>query len=314
MMIDLPSIKTGEDFDKHFQSEIWRKVAKEICNRHQITFIQLERLSSSDHVVFAVDDSLILKIYRPFRNCYNREKSAIELIGNKVDIEIPEIVRTGEIYDLNYLVMTRLSGDHMTREDWLSFSEQEQISFAGKLASSLKQIHALDSSSCDSDWAEFVEDRAETFIERQISHGVNSKIVDALPRFMEENLKLLPTEYPTVFMHSDVHFGNLLVSKSNDEWEISGLFDFADSRCGFHEYDFLAVGVLIMQGQAKIQREFFKAYGYAENELDESFRKRLMMLTMLYETADLRRYAERLKPEAVDFTLDKLEKAIWSFA
>jgi hypothetical protein len=92
-----------------------------------------------------------------------------------------------------------------------------------------------------------------------------------------------------------------------------GLFDFADSRRGFHEYDFLAVGVLMIQGQAEVQREFFKSYGYAENLLDESFRRRLMMLTMLYETSDLRRYALRLKPEAVDFSLEELERAIWSF-
>lgn len=38
------------------------------------------------------------------------------------------------------------------------------------------------------------------------------------------------------------------------------------------------------------------------------------MLAMLRETADLRRCALRLKPEAVDFTLDELEKGIWSFA
>ena len=115
-------------------------------------------------------------------------------------------------------------------------------------------------------------------------------------------------------MHGDVHFGNLRLLRSGGEWQVSGLFDFADSRPGFHEYEFLAVGLLMMQGQREVQREFFKAYGYAENELDETMRKRLMMLTMLYETADLRRYAMRLKPEAVDFTLDELEREIWTFA
>jgi len=313
-MIDLPTFTTSKDFDKHFQNGVWREIAVEICKRHQLAFVELERLSSSDHIVFAVDESLILKIFRPFRDCYSREKSAIERIGGKVEIEIPEIIETGEICSLNYLVTTRLAGEQVTRKDWLSLTEREQISFAAKLASSLKQIHKLDTSSYKSDWTEFIEERAATFVERQISHGVNPKIIDALPRYMEENLKLVPTECPTVFMHSDVHFGNLLVSKSNGEWEISGLFDFADSRRGFYEYDFLAVGVLIMQGQAKIQREFFKAYGYPRKELDDTLRRRLMMLTMLYETADLRRYAERLKPEAVDFTLDELEEAIWSFA
>ncbi|MDQ3748146.1 MAG: hypothetical protein M3367_03890, partial [Acidobacteriota bacterium] len=57
-----------------------------------------------------------------------------------------------------------------------------------------------------------------------------------------------------------------------------------------------------------------KAYGYAENELDESLRKRLMLMTVLYECSDLQRYALRLKPEAVNFSLEELERAIWSFA
>ena len=131
--------------------------------------------------------------------------------------------------------------------------------------------------------------------------------------FIEKNLKLVTMNSEPVFMHSHIHFGNLRVKNRNGDLEIAGLFDFADSRRGFYEYDFLAVGLLIMQGQREIQREFFKSYGYAEKDLDKTMRKRLMMLTMLYETSDLRRYAMRLKPEAVDFSLEKLEKEIWNF-
>jgi hypothetical protein len=104
------------------------------------------------------------------------------------------------------------------------------------------------------------------------------------------------------------------LEKSNGKWQISGLFDFADSLCGFHEFDFVAIGVLMIQGQKEIQREFFRAYGYANVDLDDCFRKRLMLMTVLYECSDLRKYALRLKPEAVNFSLADLEKAIWSFA
>jgi Ser/Thr protein kinase RdoA (MazF antagonist) len=211
-------------------------------------------------------------------------------------------------------LITQISGVAMTRADWLKLSENEQIPFVEKLANGLKQIHSLSADPFENNWAQFVENRAATFIERQIAHGVNQKVLDALPKFIEENLKLVPKNPPFVFMHADVHFGNLrLLKDSKNEWQIAGLFDFADSRTGFHEYEFLAVGVLMIQGQGKLQREFFKSYGYAEKDLDEQLRKRLMMLTMLYETADLRRYALRLKPEAVDFSLDELEKGIWSF-
>jgi hypothetical protein len=38
-----------------------------------------------------------------------------------------------------------------------------------------------------------------------------------------------------------------------------------------------------------------------------------MLLTILYECSDLRKYALRLRPEAVNFTLEELERAIWNF-
>ncbi len=311
--MNLPKIKNEEDFDAHFQSEIWREIANQICLRHQIYFKELKRANSSDHIVFLLDDKLVLKIFRPFRNCFEREKKALEFVAQKISFRVPGIIQIDEIEQFNYIITDQISGEIMTRQEWLLLSEKEQIYFISKLAHGLKEIHQLNADSFPNNWADFVKNRAETFIERQIAHGVNQAIIEVLPKFIEEHLPLVPINSVTVFMHSDIHFGNLRVLRSNNSWQITGLFDFADSRRGFHEYDFLAVGVLMIQGQGKLQREFFRAYGYAENELDETMRKRLMMLTMLYETADLRRYAMRLKPEAVDFSLDELEKGIWSF-
>ncbi len=309
-----PVIESKEDFNEHFQNSIWNEIAREICRRHHISYEELTRFVSSDHVVFLIDDSFVLKIYRPFRRCFERETKALEFVGGKTDFKTPGIIHTGEIEGFDYILMTQLSGESFTRADWLALSLKEQLEFISKLGVGLKQIHELNAETFDCDWTEFVNDRAETFVERQIAHGVNSKIIESLPAYLDANLKLVPKDSSAVFLHGDVHFGNLRLQKSNGEWQISGVFDFADSRCGFHEYDFLAVGVLMIQGQAEVQREFFKSYGYAENRLNESFRRRMMMLTMLYETSDLRRYALRLAPEAVNFSLEELEKAIWSFA
>ncbi len=313
-MLEFPIVKNKEEFDEHFQDRIWLDAAKQICRRHRISFTRLKRSENGEHVVFLIDDSFVIKIYRPFRRCFEREEKALEFVGGRTNFKIPEIVQIGEIENFNYILMTQLSGAAMTRAVWLTLPRNEQLAFVSELAVGLKTIHSLNADSFDCDWYEFVEDRANTFVERQIAHGVNPQVIESLPAFIETNLKLLPKNCPTVFLHGDVHFGNLRLQKSNANWQISGLFDFADSRRGFHEYDFLAVGILMIQGQAEIQREFFKSYGYQENQLDESFRKRMMLLTMLYETSDLRRYALRLKPEAVNFSLEELEKAIWSFA
>lgn len=311
--MNFPQIQTKEDFEANFQSEIWLDAAEEICRKHRIAFDEIKRAGGSEHIVFLIDKKFVLKIYKPFRNCFERETNALEFVGGKTDFIIPEVIHTGEFENFRYVLMTQISGDSMTRADWLKIPEKVQLKFISKLALGLKQIHALSAETFTNDWAEFVKNRAETFIERQIAHGVNERVLDALPKFIEENLRSIPTDSKTVFMHADVHFGNLRVSNSNGKLQIAGLFDFADSRRGFHEYEFLAVGVLMIQGQSVLQREFFKSYGYSESDLDEKMRARLMMLTMLYETADLRRYAIRLKPEAVDYSLDELEKGIWNF-
>ncbi len=308
-----PIIKTKQEFDEHFRSDVWLDSARQICLRHNISFNRLKRSEHGEHIVFLVDDSFVIKIYRPFRKGFEREKAALEFAGGKTSLKIPEIFAVGEFESFNYLITEQLAGDLMTRQVWLTLPKNEQIAFVRKLAIGLNELHSRNADSFDDDWHKFVETQANITIERQIASGVNAQCIESLPAFLETNLKLLPENCPKVFLHGDVHFGNLRLQKSNGNWQISGLFDFADSRRGFHEYDFLAVGLLMIQGQADIQREFFKGYGYADGELDESFRRRLMLLTILYECSDLRRYALRLKPEAVDFSLKELERAIWSF-
>lgn len=300
------------DFEEGFQSSEWARVAKSILDNLGFSFHELRRAGGTDHVVFFVGDGHVLKIYRPERNCFERERIALTFAAGRSRFTTPEIVFSGSLDGLDYLLMTRIRGDEMSRPDFYCLDPKVQISIITELATGLTKLHEHPPTGFEIDWSEFVEERAGSFIERQIGHGVNAKIIDQLPRYIDESLSLIPRE-PSVFMHGDVHFGNLRFEQEGGLLSVSGLFDFADSRVGWHEYDILAIGVLILQGERELQREFFRAYGYADSEMNEEMRRRLMMLTMLYETSDLRRYAMRLRPDAVDLDLYELEKAIWAF-
>lgn len=309
----IPLMPTEPEFDAHHQSAFWTEIAKEICRRNRISYENLSRPGGTEHIVFQIDDRLILKIFSPFRRGFEREKSSLEFAAGKTSLKTPEIVAAGEFENYKYLVMTLIPGVLMTREIWLTLPEKEQIAVLTELATGLKELHSHNADSFGFDWHKFIENQLKVAVERQIAAKVNPEWIEKLPGFIETNLKLLPEDSRKVFLHGDVHFGNLHLQKTNGKWQIAGLFDFADSLCGFYEFDFLAVTVLMIQGQGNVQREFFRAYGYAENELDESLRKRLMLMTVLYECSDLSRYALRLKPEAVNFSLEELERAIWNF-
>jgi hygromycin-B 7''-O-kinase len=310
----IPDIGSAAEFDREFANPEWTGSALEICRLTGLDCGRAERAGGSEHVVVLVDDGLAIKVYRPGRDCFRREIDCLSAFAGQSPFPIPEVVATGNFRGLDYLVMTRVAGEPMTRAEWLQLPVRDQSRVVAELGAGLRSLHEAVPRPAAGDWAEFVAERAATLVERQIRAGVNSAVIDALPRFIETNLPLVPVAGPLTAMHADVHFGNLRLTRNGGRWRISGLIDFADSRTGFHEYEFLAVGVLMIQGQGGLQREFFRAYGYRDDELDEEMRRRLMMLTALYETADLRRYAMRLAPEAVDWPLERLERSIWSFA
>jgi hygromycin-B 7''-O-kinase len=277
----------------------------------------LRRSRHGENIIFFVDRRFVIKIFAPFRQSYLREKAALEFANGKLSIETPATLHAGEIEGWSYLVMTQLAGS-LAREVWSEVGERERTEIVSRLGDALKNLHGhpppLSDSSLNRDWRGFIGRQAQTCVERQRACGANPEWLESLPAYVAARLSLLPAGPRPVLLHGDVHLGNLLLAKGNGGWRISGLFDFGDSLCGFHEYEFVAPGVLMTQGSSQLQRAFLLAYGYKESDLDLSLRARLMLLTVLYECSDLRKYAMRLTPEAVNFTLNELEAAIWTFA
>lgn len=316
MTLILPKINGDKDCVRYVHhSDVWNRAASIICSRHHLSYTTLRRCAQGENVIFFVDDSYVVKIYMPFRDNYQRELAGLEFADSKLSIPIPQIAVTGEIEGYNYVVMTQLSGIQM-RDVWSSLKENEQLEIISHLALAMRSLHSHAApleTALNRDWTGFLERQVQTAIERQRACGANPEWLESLPGYLDSISKLLPLGLRQVMLHGDIHPANVLLIQKNGRWQISGLFDFGDSLCGFHEYEFVAPGVLMVQGKRELQREMLLAYGYKETELDLNLRSRLMLLTILYECGDLNKYALRLKPEAVNFTLAELESAIWTF-
>jgi len=301
------------DFDKFFRDDLWIAVARHIFSEHGRSSEGLKRIPHGENVVFLTADALVLKIYTPQRNGFKRERAGLEFAAGKMAIKIPHIIEEGEIEGFYYLITTQLKGELLTRQEWLKLEQDQQLRVVTQLAKGLKDLHSYDAGDVGFDWKEFIKIQRHYAVDRQVQAGASREWIESLPRYIEDNLHLLPELERPAFLHGDVHFANMKVMHVDGEWQIAGLFDFADSLAGFYEYDFLAPGVLMIQGQGELQREFFRAYGYSDADINEELRRRLMLLTVLYECSNLRKYALRLRHEAVDYTLDELEQAIWNF-
>jgi hygromycin-B 7''-O-kinase len=288
-------IPTHAEFEHRFHDNVWRDIAFAICSENKIAHSTLARAEHGENIVFFIDDALILKIYRPDKLGFQRERLGLEFIQQKTSIPVPQIVATGKFSGFNYLIINRLAGRLMRRDEWLKVEKSQQIRMLEQLARGLTELHSLDAARLPFNWESFLADQLETVIERQRKAGGNPEWLTTLPKYLDKHLQLLPRKLSSpTFMHGDVHFGNLRVAESGSRPHFTGMFDLADSLTGFHEYEFVAIGVLMIQGQGELQREFFRAYGYSDFEMNEEMRLRLMLLTILYEHSSLRRYAERL--------------------
>lgn len=311
------SLPATADYESRFNDPVWARAAAAICDRHGLQSSGLRRSEQGENIIFFAGQRFVIKIYGPHRDNYRREKAALEFCGGSLGVETPALLHEGEIEGWPYVVMTRLKG-RLAREVWHGIDVRGRLDISSRLGHMLKELHGrsapLSQPALNRDWPGFVERQARAAVARQRSCGANPEWLESLPAYIESNLKLLPQRQEPALLHGDVHLGNLLLEERRGRWEVTGLFDFGDSLCGFHEYDFVAPGVLMLQGRRDLQRAMLLAYGYGEAELDEKLRARLMLLTVLYECSDLRKYATRLDPEAVRLTLAELESAIWKFA
>jgi hygromycin-B 7''-O-kinase len=316
MSLKLPVLSDPSEYHLHFHDDVWAQAAASICARHKISFERLQRSVQGENIIFFVDDRFVVKIFGPFRENYLRETAALEFAQGKLSINTPVLMHTGEIEGWSYLVMTQLGG-HASREVWASVEWHDRLEIVTHLGVAMRELHSHDAplgTALDRDWSGFIEAQARHSVERQRTCGANPEWLESLPDYIATRLPLLAANHRPVFLHGDIHAGNLLLKRVNGRWRIEGLIDFGDSMCGFHEYEIVAPGVLMVQGDGELQRAVLSAYGYTEAELDLDLRARMMLLTVLYECSDLRKYALRLAPEAVNLTLDELERAIWKFA
>jgi hygromycin-B 7''-O-kinase len=317
MSLRLPLLADFADYERRFNDDVWQQAAAVICARHRLSYESLRRSPLGENIIFFVDDRRVIKIFAPARGQHLREAAALEFAHGKLDIETPEVIHAGELEGWPYLLMTHLAGVPM-REVWPEIETRERLPLVSRLGCALRALHShvapLAEAALNRDWSAFIKQQASASVERQRGCGANPQWLEALPSFIAARMELLPTGFRPVMLHGDVHPGNVLLKETNGRWQVAGLFDFGDSFCGFREYEFVAPGVLMVQGSGELQREMLLAYGYAESELDVNLRARLMLLTILYECSDLRKYALRLAPAAVHLKLEELEAAIWRFA
>src|SRR4028118_87790 len=213
--LTLPAVSDAADYRRQFNSDAWRQAAAIICARHGITHARLKRSAQGENIIFLVDETYVVKIFAPCRENYLRESAALRFAQGKLSIRTPELIHTGEIEGWSYLVMTQLAG-RASREVWAETGRRDRLEIISRLGVALSELHAHAAplqTALDRDWRDFIRRQARSSVERQRSCGASQAWLESLPAYIAARLPLLETDREQVFLHGDIHAGNLLLAE-----------------------------------------------------------------------------------------------------
>jgi hygromycin-B 7''-O-kinase len=152
------------------------------------------------------------------------------------------------------------------------------------------------------DWGVRGRQRAQC-VGEQRALGLPAAWADQIPGFLDA--VVLRSGTP-VLLHTEVMREHLLVTEGpGGAWELSGLIDFEPAMRGEREYEFVAVGVFVAEGDARFLARTLTANGYHHDQLGPDLRRRLLAWGILHRYSNLRWWMQRL-PEPTQLTLDAL--------
>ena len=268
----LPSIRI-ESWDHwtrvYNDASVWQGLIDAICVREGIGYRQLHPASANTNAVFLLDRAFALKIYSPFWDEFDFERTLLDALQSQGEIPTPEIAGYGHIADAGgvswaYLI-TRYCPARPYSEMRHELTDEDALSFAAQLGRMLRALHALDpsqfaSAATERVWTDVVAERRRAAIDELIQAGVlATTIVSALESLLDQAIETDRRE-SRVVVHGDLGPDHVLCTPTGNGWEIEALIDFGDAKIGQREYEWMPLWLGFCERDANLARELLNAY------------------------------------------------------
>lgn len=305
---------TLEEFEALFKNQdFWYGKITELLKEEKVDFKNLNRFSFGSNLVYSIDGKFVLKLFPSFYGDeYQRELTVLKNLKLKT-VDTPSIYSIGSFEGWNFIIMTELKGVLLI-DLWDTLSDNEKLLLAVDLGRLIKEVHSISPAAfgdINVNWNEFIANQKKNLTKHHTEYQLPKELMDQLsiyvgdiPSCIMENPALLTGEY-TPF--------NLLMTRINDEWRLTGLIDFADCFIGEATYDLLGpiVFTFIKDKEIPLTKEFLMAYGFTAEELNPEIRKKLMVYLLHHRFSNIKLYLSKLKePQKVN-TLEDVEKALF---
>lgn len=293
-----------QDFRQLLQdSERCQAIARDICERHQLVR-PCVRLNEGSQLVFSTADGWIIKVFAPEDSEFHQaERVFLAGLENQLPIATPAMRAHGVWHNLPYLVMSRLDGKPLNRV-WASLDQAARLEIVAQLGRAVRALHQLSPSRFEGapfDWTPFIDQQIAQTVERHRTFGLGTHWLDQLDDFMSTFTVEVHDPRQLVPLHTELMLEHVFVTQHDDQWKVCGLIDFEPAMIGHREYELAAVGLFITPGQPQLFRQFLRAYGGDETDLNAEFSRRVMQWMLLHRYGNLNRFM-KMVPHHETFT------------
>ena len=307
-MAVLPPAATEEAFGAICRDEtVLRPGVEQICGLLDVDASGLTRYAAGSRPVYAAGD-LVLKLFPPVAAWprYRVEAEVLAAVQGRLPVPAPRVHAAGEYDGWGYVLMSRLPGVPLdTVWDQLPAADRDRL--ADQLGETIAVLHQMPPPTITdwwpADWPAFVARQRARCVSEQRDLGLPALWADQIPGYLDAIA--LPSG-PPVLLHTEIMREHLLVAENRERtWRLCGLIDFEPAMPGEREYEFVAAGVFLAQGDGRFLARTLTAYGYHPDQLGPDLRRRLLAWGILHRYSNLRWWMRRL-PEPSQPTLEAL--------
>ncbi len=308
-MAVLPPASTEEAFAEIGRDETaLRPGAGQLCRLLGVNADDLTRFPAGSRPVYTAGD-LVLKLFPPVATWpgYRIEAQVLTALAGQLPTPVPQVHACGEHDGWGYVLMSRLPGVPLDIA-WGQVSAQGRDRLAAQLGETIAALHRVPPPVIrdwwPADWPSFVSRQRARCVREQRELGLPAVWADQIPEFLAA--VALPCG-PPVLLHTEVMREHLLIDQDPaGSWRLSGLIDFEPAMRGEREYEFVAVGVFVAEGDARFLAATLASYGYDRDQLGgPDLRRRLLAWGILHRYGNLSWWMQRL-PEPSRPILDAL--------
>ncbi|HVX44010.1 MAG TPA: aminoglycoside phosphotransferase family protein [Mycobacteriales bacterium] len=194
--------------------------------------------SGWENVVVATDDGWIYRFPRDESVAFDRELATLVALRKRLPAAVPHVEWTGT--RTRFAAYRALTGASFDRTGYLAATDRERDRLAASLAGFLAAMHSalsaaeIDELGFDHGAGDDPAGRIRSQLER-IPAGFRAGVLELLSDYAA-TWGSGAVAGPTVLLHNDFHFGNLVLSEPVGE--VVGVWDFSCVQLGVPSFDF----------------------------------------------------------------------------